>query len=118
QAPGTKKRIAQKVRAAMVAPAGIVITQAQTILRATPQRTAERRCVAPTPMMDPVIVCVVLTGMPQSAVMTSVSAAADSAQKPPTGLSLVIFEPMVCTMRQPPKYVPKPMVKYAPRIMG
>src|SRR6266550_941601 len=30
-----------------------------------------------------------------------------SAQKPPTGLSFVILCPMVCTMRQPPKYVPR-----------
>ena len=32
-----------------------------------------------------------------------------SAQKPPTGLSLVIFWPMVLTMRQPPNMVPRPM---------
>ena len=30
-----------------------------------------------------------------------------SAQKPPTGLSLVIFVPMVLTMRQPPNIVPR-----------
>src|SRR5262249_1897973 len=92
---GTNKRISQKVRAAMLAPAGMVMIQAQTIRRATPQRTAEIRCVEPTPTIEPVIVCVVLTGMPQSAVITRVSAAAVSAQNPPTGLSLVIFEPMV-----------------------
>ncbi len=31
---------------------------------ATPQRTADRRCVVPTPTIAPVIVCVVLTGIP------------------------------------------------------
>ncbi len=31
----------------------------------TPQRTADRRFVAPTPTMAPVIVWVVLTGMPR-----------------------------------------------------
>jgi len=36
--------------------------------RVTPQRTAERRREAPTPTMAPVIVWVVLTGMPKWAV--------------------------------------------------
>ena len=44
--------------------AGIVTIQALTIRPAIPQRTAESRFVAPTPTMEPVIVCVVLTGMP------------------------------------------------------
>ena len=79
----------------------MVNTQAHTIRRATPQRTAESRFVAPTPIIAPVIVCVVLTGMPASAVPNSVMAPAVSAQKPPTGFSLVIFDPMVCTIRQP-----------------
>jgi hypothetical protein len=39
-----------------------VRSQAQTTRTATPQRTAERRRVAPTPMMEPAMVCVVLTG--------------------------------------------------------
>ena len=32
-----------------------------------------------------------------------------SAQQPCIGVSRVIFEPMVCTMRQPPSSVPSPM---------
>ncbi len=36
--------------------------------RATPQRTAESRWVAPTPTIAPVMVCVVLTGIPARAV--------------------------------------------------
>ena len=43
---------------------GIVKIHAQMMFPATPQRTADRRLVAPTPIMAPVIVCVVLTGMP------------------------------------------------------
>ena len=39
----------------------MVRIQAQTIRRVTPQRTAERRRVAPTPTIAPVMVCVVLT---------------------------------------------------------
>jgi hypothetical protein len=61
---GTKNRMAEKVSAATTAEAGIVSTQAQTIRLATPQRTAERRVVDPTPTIAPVMVCVVLTGMP------------------------------------------------------
>ena len=50
--------------AAIKADAGMVKTQAQMTVRATPQRTADKRRVAPTPTIAPVIVCVVLTGMP------------------------------------------------------
>ena len=50
--------------AATAAEAGMVNTQAQTIRVATPQRTAERRSVLPTPTMAPVRVWVVETGMP------------------------------------------------------
>ena len=42
----------------------MVITQAHTIRRAIPHRTAEKRYVAPAPMIEPAIVWVVLTGMP------------------------------------------------------
>src|SRR5664280_2040280 len=100
---GLNSRISQKASMATMAEAGMVRTQAHTMRVATPQRTAERRCVVPTPTIAPVIVCVVLTGIPASAVPNNVIAPAASAQKPPTGFSLVILEPMVCTMRQPPK---------------
>ena len=49
----------------MNAAAGIVSTHAHTIRPAIPHRTADSRCVAPTPTIEPVIVCVVLTGMPK-----------------------------------------------------
>src|SRR5574341_258311 len=86
--------------AAMKPESGIVRIQAHTIRPATPQRTADSRCVAPTPMIEPVIVWVVLTGMPPIAVPSSITAPAGSAQKPPTGRSLVSRIPMVLTMRQ------------------
>ena len=85
---------------------GIVSTHAQTICSATPQRTADSLRVAPTPMMAPVMVCVVETGMPNPVAMNSVIAPPVSAQKPPTGFSLVIRMPMVFTIRQPPNSVP------------
>src|SRR5713226_6819547 len=61
--------------------AGIVRTQAQTICRATPQRTADRRRVAPTPTIAPVIAWVVLTGTPVCVAMSSAIAAPVSAAK-------------------------------------
>ena len=48
------------------AAAGIVSTHAHTICRATPQRTADSRRVAPTPTIAPVIVCVVLMPTPSA----------------------------------------------------
>ncbi len=50
----------------MPADAGIVTIHAITMLPATPQRTADAPRVVPTPMIAPVIVCVVETGMPKS----------------------------------------------------
>ena len=49
----------------MPAEAGMVMIHAMTMLPATPQRTAEVPLVVPTPMMAPVMVCVVETGMPK-----------------------------------------------------
>jgi hypothetical protein len=43
----------------------MVTTQAITMRRATPQRTAEVRLAAPTPTMAPVMVWVVDTGTPR-----------------------------------------------------
>ena len=83
---------------------------------ATPQRTAENRWIAPTPMMAPLIVCVVDTGMPPSAVPMSVTAPAVSAEKPPMGRSLVMRMPIVFTMRQPPAIVPSPSAAWAAKI--
>ena len=84
----------------------MVNTQAQTIPPATPQRTALSRFIDPTPMIDPVIVCVVLTGTPSIEEINKVTAAPDSAQKPSTGFSLAIFCPIVFTILQPPDMVP------------
>ena len=79
------------------------------MLPATPQRTAEARRAEPTPTIAPVIVCVVDTGMPSAVARNSVIAPPVSAQKPPTGFSLVILWPIVLTMRQPPNIVPRPI---------
>src|SRR3954454_14931629 len=96
----------------MVPDAGRVITQATTMLLATPQRTAETRRAAPTPTMAPVIVCVVDTGTPSQVARNNVIAPPVSAQKPCTGVSLVIRDPIGGTMRQPPTNVPSPIAAW------
>src|SRR2546426_10521602 len=58
------KRIMKKDNAANAAAAGMVNTQAQTILPATRHLTADKRVVDPTPAIAPVMVCVVETGIP------------------------------------------------------
>ena len=84
----------------------MVIIQAVTIPLATPQRTADTFFAAPTPMMQPVIVCVVDTGMPNSVAANNIIEPPVSAQQPWTGVNRVILLPMVRTMRQPPASVP------------
>ena len=90
----------------------MVITQATTMSCATFQRTAETRRAAPTPTIAPVMVWVVETGMPSPVARNSVIAPPVSAQKPCIGVSRVIFDPMVWTMRQPPNSVPSAMAAW------
>ena len=85
----------------------MVITQAQMILMVSPHRTADKRFVNPTPIIAPVVVWVVETGIPNFCVKNNVKAAAVSAQKPSTGVILVILDPIVLTIFQPPDMVPK-----------
>src|SRR4051812_12503500 len=96
----------------MKAEQGMVRTHAQMIVPASPQRTADTACVDPTPTIDPVMVCVVDTGIPNAVAINSVMEPESSAQKPPTGRILVMRWPMVLTMRQPPNMVPSPIVTY------
>src|ERR1700677_4879363 len=84
----------------------MVSTQAQSKLMVTPQRTAESRRVAPAPMIDPVIVCVVLTGIPNLSDRNRVMAPAVSAATPSNGVTFVILVPIVLTIFQPPLIVP------------
>src|SRR2546425_989306 len=83
----TPKRIRNAPYAAIptAADAGIVMIHAQKILRATPQRTADNRRVAPTPMIAEAITCVVLTGIPASALLASAMPPPVSAEKPCQG---------------------------------
>src|SRR5215471_10238707 len=97
----TIARTSRYVPAAMRPDAGIVRIHAQTMRCATPQRTADRRRIDPTPMIAPVMVCVVLTGIPKYVAMNSEIEPAVSAAVPPIGCSFVIFDPIVWMMRHP-----------------
>src|SRR4051812_39111583 len=88
---------------------GMVRIHAHIRLTVTPQRTAERRLVAPTPIIEPVMVCVVLTGIPRDSVRYSVIAPAVSAATPSRGVTLVMRDPIVLTIFQPPLMVPRPI---------
>src|SRR5207244_10747681 len=101
---------------ATAAEAGIVRIHAQTMRLATPQRTAESLVVAPTPTIAPVMVWVVLTGIPKKDARITVIPPAVSAQNPPTGLSFVIRVPIVFTILQPPDNVPNAIAACADRI--
>ena len=67
------------------AEAGIVMIHAQKILRATPHRTADKRFVAPTPMIAEAITWVVLTGIPTNALLARAMPPPVSAEKPCQG---------------------------------
>ena len=85
----------------------MVMIHAQMMLMVKPHLTADRRFVRPTPMIDPVIVWVVDTGMPKYWVKNKVIAPAVSALTPSRGVILVIRDPIVFTILHPPDMVPK-----------
>ena len=74
---------------------------------AIPQRTAENPRLAPAPMTQPEIVCVVETGKPRCAVVQRIPAHAVWAAKPCGGSIFAIRVPIVLMIRQPPAYVPR-----------
>ena len=86
----------------------MVKIHAQTILPATPHRTALSALGGPHPTMAPVMVWVVEPAHPEPWPEQG-QRTAGFGTKAPTGLSLVILLPMVLTMRQPPNMVPRPM---------
>jgi len=69
---------------------GMVNIHAHNKLTVTPHLTALKRLVAPTPIIEPVIVCVVETGIPICSVKNKVVAPAVSAHTPSSGVTLVI----------------------------
>ncbi len=90
---------------------GMVKIQAHKRFTVTPQRTADKRLVAPAPIILPVMVCVVETGIPACPVKNKVKAPAVSAATPSNGVTLVIFVPIVFTIFHPPLIVPIPIAR-------
>lgn len=93
----------------MAALTGMVSSQAVSSSSVTPQRTAESLFTDPTPMMLPVITCVVLTGIFISSVRKRVSEPAVCVQNPSNGVIFVILLPIVFMIFQPPDMVPTAM---------
>src|SRR5215212_3443878 len=77
--------IVSAATAAKMAEAGMVKIHAHTMRRATPQRTALNRRVAPAPRTEPDTTCVVLTGNPQAVASWITVAATVCAANPWTG---------------------------------
>ncbi len=86
---------------------GIVRNQAHIIRRAVIHRTPPPFSMAPTPIMEPAMTCVVLTGIPKWAVPIRTMAEAVSAENPSMGRIFMIFVPIVLTILQPPIMVPR-----------
>ena len=89
----------------------MVKIQAQRRLTVIPHRTAETLLVNPTPIIAPVIVWVVETGIPKCSEMKRVIAPEVSAATPSRGVTLVMRVPMVFTIFQPPLMVPNEIIK-------
>ena len=79
-------RIKKKLNPAITADAGMVMNQAKMIFLATPHRTAEILCPAPTPMMLEETTWVVETGPPNKAAPRITAAEAVCAQNAWTDL--------------------------------
>src|SRR5207248_6084835 len=89
--------------------AGMVTTQATTMCPAIPQRTADKRLVAPTPRMAEEMTWVVEPGLPKRLATAMMAAAAVSAAKPLIGRNPTTLSPIVLTMRQPSIDLPTPL---------
>src|SRR5438128_10784173 len=90
----------------MIAAAGIVTSQAVAMVAPSPQLTAERFLVTPTPITHPVITCVVLTGRPIRVAPCMTLAAMRFAVKGVADASLMLLQPRLRLMPPPPAYVP------------
>ena len=100
----------------MTALIGIVSNHAHTIFRVTPHRTALARFADPTPIIEPVMVWVVLTGIPASEHPMIVPAAAVSAANPWIGRNFATFCPSVFITPHPPARVPDAIAACADNI--
>ena len=95
----------------------MVNTQANTMFIAIFHLMPEIFVTAPTPIIDPDMVCVVETGIPRLVARKRVSAPDVSALKPCTGFNFVSFIPIVFTIRQPPIAVPMAIARWQERMI-
>src|SRR5699024_3522855 len=103
----TTRSASQKASAATIPAPGSVSNHAARMFPATPHRTAEKRRVAPAPITDEVMVCVVEIGASNTdAVRNNTDEADASAANPFGGSSSMMRLPSVRMIRQPPEYVP------------
>ncbi len=94
------------IPAASNALTGIVKIHAHKRFTVIPHLTADSRLVAPTPMIEPAIVCVLLTGIFKASVINKVTAPAVSAATPSNGVTFVMRVPIVLMIFHPPLNVP------------
>ena len=97
----------QYVQAATKPDNGMVTNHAITIERATPQLTAFTRLEDPTPIIEPLTTCVVLTGKCKNVAVKMVIAEFKSAAKPLIVSILKILFPIVEIIRHPPAAGPR-----------
>ncbi len=90
----------------------MVIIHAYTIRFPTPHRTAESLLLAPTPIMEPAIAWVVLTGIPNNAIEVKVAPpCVVFAQNPWYGFRSVKRKAIVFIILHPPKNVPRDVAR-------
>ena len=89
---------------------GMVKTQDKTMRLAVTHFTDFTPSVRPTPITPPVMVCVVLTGIPMNEVAINVVAPANSAEKPLMGVIFAKPPPMVLMTFLPPIKMPNDMM--------
>jgi hypothetical protein len=87
----------------------MVMIQANITLLATPHRTADARLATPAPMIAPVMVWVVDTGIPAQLAANSMIEPPVDAAKPWCCDNLVMRLPIVSMIFQPPINVPSPI---------
>ena len=95
----------------IISGAGIVNTQAHKMLLAVPQLIDFTPFVKPTPMMEPTMLCEVLTGIPKNEQVMTVVAPTVSAQNPLSGLIFTMPVPVVLMTFLPPTKVPSDIIK-------
>lgn len=105
--------IINKQNPAIAALAGMVIIHAYTIRFPIPHRTAESLLLAPTPIIEPAIAWVVLTGIPNNAIDVKMVPPAVSAQNPWYGFRSVKRKAIVFIILHPPTNVPNEMADAA-----